>query len=99
VTREVVPIDIEAVTDWPRLANEVARDGTPRVLRQDGADVAVLAPVRRPRKRTGRTPTPAQREAVLAAFGAWKGHLDAERFKRDIKAARRDDRPPVNLTP
>jgi hypothetical protein len=98
MTREAAPIDLATMPDLARLANEVARDGTSRVLRQDGADVAVLAPVRPRRRRTAKTPTPAQREAVLATFGAWKGHLDAERFKREIKAARRDDRLPAKLT-
>ncbi|MGD9891957.1 MAG: hypothetical protein AB7U18_11785 [Dehalococcoidia bacterium] len=44
-------------------------------------------------------PTQADIDAMLATFGAWKGHIDAEKFKREIKEARSDHRPPVVLRP
>jgi hypothetical protein len=97
MSRQAPPIDVGDLPDLARLAREVARDGRPRVLRDEGRDLAVLSPARRPRGRKGKTPTPAQRDAVLSAFGAWKGHIDAERFKREVKASRSDDRPPVKL--
>jgi hypothetical protein len=97
MAREATPIDLSTMPDLARLAREVARDGTPRVLREEGTDVAVLAPVRAPRRPKRKVLTPAQIEAVLATAGAWKGLVDVEQFKRDIKAARGDHRPPVEL--
>lgn len=49
------------------------------------------------RRRKGKRPTQADIEATLAAFGAWKGHIDTEKLKREIKEARSDHRPPVIL--
>jgi hypothetical protein len=97
MTREAVPVDIGSLPDLARLAKEVAQDGKPRVLQEGGTDVAILSPIRPARRRKSKTLTPAQREAVLSTFGAWKGHFDAERFKREVEAARSDHRPPVNL--
>lgn len=98
MVREAAPIDISTMPDLARLADEVARTRRPRVLHRDNKAVAVLMPTQRtPRRRKGKTLTPEQREAVLSTFGAWKGHIDAEQFKREIKAARSDHRPPVKL--
>jgi hypothetical protein len=57
----------------------------------------VLSPARPKRRLKGKQLTPAQREAVLATAGGWKGLVDVERFQREIKAARGDHRPPVEL--
>jgi hypothetical protein len=97
MAREAATIDITGMPDLIRLAEEVARTRTPRVLRRGDEDVAVLSPAPPKRRPKGKQLTPARREAVLATAGAWKGHIDAERFKREIKDARSDDRPPVTL--
>ena len=97
MTRDAAPIDLSTMPDLARLAREVARDGTPRVLREDGADVAVLSPARPKRRRPlGTRPTPEQIDAALATFGTWKD-LDAERFIRELDEARSDTSPPVEL--
>ena|SRR5215208_7824865 len=97
MTREATPIDLSTMPDLARLAREVARDGTPRVLREDGADVAVISPARPKRRLKGKQLTPAQREAFLASAGGWVGLVDVEQFKRDIKAARSDHRTPPRV--
>lgn len=83
--------------DLARLAREVAETGTARLLREDGADVAVLSPARMPRRRKGKTITQSDIEASLAAAGGWTGLGDPEQLKRDLDAARGDSRPPVEL--
>jgi hypothetical protein len=96
MTRDVIPVDINAVTDLARLAREVARDGTPRVLREKDVDVAILSPARPKRRRAGKRPSQAEIDAALATFGTWTD-LDAERFLRELDQARSDDRPPIDL--
>jgi hypothetical protein len=66
-------------------------------LRAGNEDVAVLTPLAPPGKRRGRARTKEDYEAVLATFGGWRGLVDAEQLKRDLKAARGSDRPPVEL--
>jgi hypothetical protein len=99
MTRAPDRVDISAMPDLIRLAEEVAQTGQPLVLHRGDEEVAVLVPAgeRRRKRRTPRTLTPAQREAVLSTAGGWVGLIDAEQFKRDIKAARSDHRPPVKL--
>jgi prevent-host-death family protein len=53
-------------------------------------DVAAPSPAQPVRRLQKKRPTQADIDAALAAFGSWKGHIDAEQFKRDIKAARGD---------
>jgi hypothetical protein len=96
MTRELAPIDISTMPDLARLAEEVARTGMPRVLRQDDTDIAVLSPAPA-RRRRGRTVTPADIAASLAAIGSWKDLIDSDQLKRDLDAARGDDRAPLAL--
>jgi hypothetical protein len=77
--------------DLVSLAEEVARTRTPRVLQRGDEEVAVRMPLRAPR-RSGKRVTQAEIVAARATFGAWKGHIDAEQLKRDIKSARSDHR-------
>ncbi len=73
--------------DLARLAREVVRDGRTRILRDAETDIAIFSPAR-PRIRRARTLTAARRVAILSAFGGWKGLIDAERLKHDLRAAR-----------
>src|SRR5215213_5339087 len=97
MTREAAPIDLSTMPDLARLAREVARDGTPRVLREEGADVAVISPARPKRRRTWKRPSEEDIARSLAAAGSWEGIVDPERLKRELDEARSDDRPPVEL--
>jgi hypothetical protein len=96
MTRDAVPLDVQHLPDLARLAREVQRTRTPVELRENGEDVAVLFPAP-PKRRTAMQLTPAQREAFLASAGGWKGLVDVQQFKREIKAARGSRRPPVEL--
>jgi hypothetical protein len=96
MARTINRIDISTIPELARLAEEVARSGTPQILERDSRPIARLVPVdRAPRRRRTKRPAPADIEAARATFGSWKGHIDAEQFKRDIKAARSDHRPPT----
>ena len=95
MTRELAPIDVSAMPDVARLAQEVARTGRPRVLRQDGTDLAVISPARRRGGRTDKGVTEADIAAALSA--SWDGLIDPEQLKRELDEARSDDRPPVQL--
>jgi hypothetical protein len=91
-------IDISAMPELARLAEEVARTGTARVLRRDEEDIAVLVPARLPRRRKADTATPEEREASLSStFGAWSGLVDGEQLKRELVEAQSDDRPALQL--
>jgi hypothetical protein len=94
MTREPASIDISAIPELARVARKVARTGRSCVLRQDGADVAVISPARsRARRAKGVTP-----EDIEAARDAsWEGLVDGESLKHLLRAERGDDRPPVEL--
>lgn len=99
-TRETT--DIADVDNLRDLAEEVRASGRPRLLVANGEEVAMLVP-----PRVGNLVvrdelpevelTPEKLSAFRAAFGSWKGHLDQEEFKAQIKAARGSRRPPVEL--
>lgn len=97
MTREAIPTDISSMPDLARLAHEVARTGTRYVLRDRDAELAVLSPAHSHRMRKTPGFTEAQWSAVLAAVGGWEGLVDAEQLKRDLDAARSDDRPPLKV--
>jgi hypothetical protein len=97
MTRDATVIDIGDMPDLARLARQVASDGRLRVLREDGTDLAVIAPAREPRPTHGRRITAADIKATLATFGAWKDNVDTERLKRDRRELQEPDRPPRRL--
>lgn len=90
-------LDLSAMPDLARLAREVHRTRRSIVLRDKDEDVAVLSPAAPKRRMTGTRITEADIAASLAAAGSWKGVVDTEQLKRDLDAARSDDRPPVEL--
>ena len=97
MTRDAILIDLTQLQmpELARLAQEVRRTQLPIVLRENGEDVAVLSPAKPARRRKGKTVTDADSEAALAA--SWVGLVDPETLKRELDAARSDDRPPVEL--
>lgn len=87
------------VTDNPevlRLAEEVRRDGEPRVLQRDGEDLAVVMPL--PGRKTHlKKPTAADIEAFRSAAGGW-ADIDTDKLVENIYESRRNSvRPPVEL--
>ncbi len=95
MVREATPIGISAMPDVVRLAEEVARTGTARVLPRAGEGLAVIGPVPATRQRRRKRATQADIDATLSVFGAWKDKIDPEAFKRQVKEGREDDRPSV----
>jgi hypothetical protein len=98
---EITRTDISNAPDLIRLADEVRREGRPRVLTRDDEELVMVSPIRTRRRRTKAGPTAdpvAQREATLArTFGAWKNLVDGERLKREFAEAQSDDRPALDL--
>lgn len=95
--RQLASVDIATMPDLARLAREVATTGRSCVLRQDGTDVAILSPARPRRRPRHKKVTEDDIRASLAAVGSWKSRVDTEQLKRDLDAARGDNRPPVEL--
>lgn len=95
------PREILDITDHPdlrRVAQEVQRSKTPRVLRVGDEDVAVVMPVAAlPGRRSKRAKAEADYRAFLDSAGSW-GDVDTDAFKHYLRE-RRDagDRPPVEL--
>jgi hypothetical protein len=96
MSREPVPIDITKTPDLLRIAEDDQATGTPRVLRRDDEDLAVIVPIR-PRRPVSRARTQADREAFWAAAGSWHDLIDADEFKQQIAESRGSSRPPVDL--
>jgi hypothetical protein len=91
-------IDISDMPDVLRLAEAVRESNSPRILRRDNTEIAILVPLPNGKpKRARRAKTQADYEAFLAAAGSWRD-VDIEAFKSYIRA-RRDasNRPPVDL--
>jgi hypothetical protein len=97
MARELQPIDITNVPELRELIAEVRASKTPRVLRADSEDVAILMPMRPPTQRRGRAKTAADAAAFRSAFGGWHGLIDPEAFKAELRDARGSNRPPVEL--
>jgi len=90
-------IDITNTPELARLAEEVRASRRPLYLQKDGETLAVVMPVGRRRTGRRRPATPADERAFRAAAGSWKGLVDPEALKAQLKAARGSDRPPARL--
>jgi hypothetical protein len=90
MTAEQHSIDITNMPELDRLATEVAETGIARALRRGDTVVATIVPVatpptpQLPAKKNPKTAL----EAIEASAGGWKGLVDAEQLKKDIKEAR-----------
>lgn len=87
---EYAPIDISKgnAPDLAELAEEVHRTNRPRVLRRADEDIAVIAPVKRPVKRSlFKKKSQADIEAFLSAAGSWNDE-DTDALKEAISASR-----------
>ena len=96
MARNPTSIDVTDVPELRRVAEAVRDSQEPVVLRAGAREVAVVVPVA-PHGPGATGKTQANREALLSAFGGWKGIVDIDQLKEDILAARGSDRPPVEL--
>src|SRR5579871_2875467 len=97
MTRAHDAIDISNLPEVARLAEEVRASRTPRELRRGNEVIARIVPATPlhaplPIRGRGRRNTKTDREAFLASAGSWKGLVDADQLKKDIKEARGSDR-------
>ena len=90
-------IDVAALPELRRMAEEVRDTREPIVLQVDSEELAILIPLPMSRGSAKRVLSQAEIDAVMSAAGSWKGLIDVERFKAEIKAARSSTRPPVEL--
>jgi hypothetical protein len=92
------PIDISDTPELLRLAEEVRRDGAPRVLCTHDEDLVMIVPLPQPRtRRRGRVKTQADYEAFRRSAGGW-ADLDTDTLIKNIYEDRkRSSRPPVDL--
>lgn len=96
MAKESQLLDISDNPQLSRLAAEVSSSQVCIVLVKDGEELAEIRPAKR---RIARDPGKAEKalEAFRSAAGGWRGLIDSEQLKRDLKAARGSDRPPVQL--
>ena len=85
MANEPKPIDVSAIPELARLADEVKATGKPRRLTRGSEDIAVLMPVARDSKRAK---PKAAYEAFRSAAGGWKD-VDTDKLIADIYADRR----------
>ncbi|SRR5581483_4854548 len=91
------PIDVTTSTELRRLVEQVQKTRQPVPITQDSEIVAVVQPAPRAKGRQAKLPSEADIAISKSAFGGWQGLIDPEAFKRQIKEARSDHRPPVTL--
>ncbi|MBI4318267.1 MAG: hypothetical protein HY675_07245 [Chloroflexi bacterium] len=96
--RALKPINISNVPELLRIAEEVRSSNTPRLLKRDNEDLAVLVPAARyARRLVPRRRRKPNYEAFKSAAGGWKD-VDTDKLVADIYADRRtSDRLPVEL--
>ena len=66
---ELTPIDISALPELVRLAEEVRTTGESRVLTRDDEVLAVLSPVQRPQRKRANTGLVTEDDPLLALIG------------------------------
>jgi hypothetical protein len=94
---EMTSIDITHNPELRRLAEEVRTSRKPRILVNEGRDVAVLKPVSPTRRRPGRGKTEADHQAFRSSAGAWRGNVDVDKFLEELEESRRLTTPPVEV--
>jgi hypothetical protein len=90
-------IDISDASEIARLVDEVRRDGNVRILRRDGADVAILAPLGEANiGAPTRVYSEEDDESFLSTFGSWSD-VDTDKLIEEIYERRRPSKPPVEF--
>lgn len=97
MAKELKPVDVATVPGLLSIVEEVRASGVARLIKRDGEDLAILAPVKPPKARAPRGKTKADYEALLAAAGSW-ADVDTDAFLANVGESRRlSSRPPIEL--
>ncbi len=97
MARAISSIDLEDEPDFPRVIEEVRVTGEARLLRRNGAALAMIVPVEPVGTFHWRHKSTADYEAFQSVAGSWKA-VDTDRMLDDIYADREiDDRPSSDL--
>jgi hypothetical protein len=90
-----IPFD-EFAADVSGVFDRVAREREAIVIEKENGERVVIRPARPPKRRSRRTA--ADHRAFLESAGGWKGLVDGEQLKKDIRQSRDlPPRPPVEL--
>lgn len=76
MAKAVVHVDISDDVDLLQLAQEVQAMNEPRVLRHEGADLAILAPVKRRRRSSGKATSADDTLWNIVGMGSSEGPTD-----------------------
>lgn len=87
MTDDILAVDISDTPILVRLAEEVQRTRTPRLLQRDGEDIALLLPMPVKTHQNQQAKTPADYEAFRQAAGSWQD-VDTERLLAEIRESR-----------
>jgi hypothetical protein len=96
MAHEIEPMDVSALPELLRIAEEVGRSGEARMLRRNGEDLAVVIPAGKRSSRARKPKSHEDLEAFRAAAGTW-ADADTAKLVEDIYESRRSSRPPVDL--
>jgi len=86
--------------DLYRAAEAVVRSGRTQEVQFHGATLTIgrLVPRKTRARRGAAALTPAQREEILrATFGGWKGLIDGDQLKRELRELQQDESTPRSL--
>jgi hypothetical protein len=90
MAEKVEPIEVGNTSELLQVAKEVQRSHTPRVLRHDGEDLAMVVPLPGAAKvrGRGRENTGPDYKAFHASAGSWRGLVDTDQLVDDIYESR-----------
>jgi antitoxin (DNA-binding transcriptional repressor) of toxin-antitoxin stability system len=80
-------IDVSANSELKRIAEEVAASGRKCTLSVEGQDVAEIVPLPKTR-RLNKASSDERLASFMASAGSWKGLIDGDEFKRQIRRSR-----------
>jgi hypothetical protein len=86
--------------DLYRAAEAAVRSGRKQEVEFNGATLTIgrLKPRKAHARRRAADLTPAEREEILrATFGGWKGLIDGDQLKRELRELQRDESTPRTL--
>lgn len=89
-------IDVAALPELRRIAEEVRDTRESIVLGNDGEELALVVPLAPQAEPRTRPLSQADYDAVMSAAGSWKGLVDdVDELKAELMAARGSTRPPA----